>query len=159
MKMNLSEEMIMIQGQTQSGLSRTSRLEESVEEIKYRVCTIETGVEGLKTDFKLQRSDIEALKIDVTGIRFDMQEIKLSIKAMNTEMGYLKETFASKLDLQVLDHRLTGKMTELDVKLTGKITDLEARVLDMKSSIIMWVVSAMFLLQLMPLLLKRLGLS
>jgi len=81
----------------------------------------------------------------VTKLESEMEAIKL-------DLGILKATVATKADLAEV--RAEAKAAVADVKAETKAAIAEA-----KNAIIVWVVGSVFLAQLLPGLLRKLGLQ
>ena len=90
---------------------------------------------------------LEALS-DITVQR--LGHIETDVALLKTDVGVLKsDVFTLKMDVHAIKSNYATK---------ADIGELKAAIGEAKASIIMWIVSAMFIAQLMPTFLKKLGL-
>jgi len=81
----------------------------------------------------------------VTKLEFEMEAIKL-------DLGILKATVATKADLAEVKAETKAAVAEVKA-------DTKAAIAEAKNAIIVWVVGSVFLAQLLPGLLRKLGLQ
>jgi outer membrane murein-binding lipoprotein Lpp len=97
--------------------------------LKTDLAVVKTDVAVLKTGVAVLKTDVAVLKTDVSGLKTDVSAVRTDVSALKTDMAVVKSNYATKAD-----------------------------VLEAKNSVIVWVVSAVFIAQLLPGFLKKFGL-
>ena len=84
---------------------------------------------NIETDVAVMKTDLAALKLDVGDLKTDVGALKTDVFTLQMDVGVIKSNYSTKADVS-----------------------------EAKATIIMWVVSAMFVTQLLPAFLKKFGL-
>lgn len=112
---------------------RITRLETLSDLTVQRLGNIETNVAVLKSDVGFMKQDVDTLKNDV-GL------LKTHVFTLQMDVSVIKSNYSTKADIADAKGEMKGAIGEA------------------KAGIIMWVVSAMFIAQLIPAFLKKFGL-
>jgi ABC-type metal ion transport system substrate-binding protein len=89
---------------------------------------MDTRVEKLEGDVGTLKSDVGILKVDVGILKVDVSVLKTDVAILKTDVAVIKSNYATKADIA-----------------------------DAKNAVILWVASAVLFAQLLPFILKRIG--
>lgn len=88
----------------------------------------------------------------VTKLESEMATIKL-------DLGILKATVATKTDLAEAIAKVNADIADVKAETKAAIAETKTAIAEAKNAIIVWVVGSVFLAQLLPGLLRKLGLQ
>jgi formate hydrogenlyase subunit 4 len=86
-----------------------------------------------------------------------LSKVEADIAAIKFDVALIKATGATKVDLAEAKTELHSAIGAAKTELEGKIGETNTKIEAAKTSVIMWVVTAIFLAQLLPALLRFLG--
>ncbi|MTV37953.1 hypothetical protein [Duganella radicis] len=98
----------------------------------------------MSTQFDKEKSEAYDKTPEARLDKLEMEQLSIKV-----DIAVLKETCATKVALSEMESRLRTEMAEMESRLKTQIAET-------KSTIIIWVVSSVFLAQLIPALLKYL---